>query len=162
MAAVDLDLRRPAAEWRESWEARTLIFATLVSDVAAPRDKIGMCILSILAHSLPIEKMQFLLRACGFRGTHVPMLVSAAKIAKTGHVMADLITRDQILFKNQALFRDTRQMEGAFRRFADCCRLTDIERIEFFDAIHSWVVCDYRLDPAMDRRDPDAKRLTVH
>ena len=137
--------------------------ATLFStDGAAPRDKVSMCVLSIIAHRLSIEDMQFMLRVCGFRGTALPMLSSVAKIAKTGHIMADFLDRDGLEFKNQSLFRDSKHMESSFRRFADLLRMTDAERVEFFEAIKAWVVCDYRLDPTMDRADPDAKRLTVN
>lgn len=163
MGAIDLDLTAPAAEWRETWEARALCAAVRHDEVAAiPVDKVGMCVVSVIAHRLPIEKMQFLLRVCGFHGTGKPMLTTAAKIAKTGQVMADLLTRDRGIFKNQALFRNIKQMEGAFRRFADALRLSDADRIALFEAVVAWVVCDYRIDPTMDRRDPDARRLTVN
>lgn len=163
MSAADLNPSAPAGEWRVTWEARALCAAVRHDSMAAiPVDKIGMCVVSIIAHRLPIEKMQFLLRACGFVGTGFPMLTSAAKIAKSHHIMADMMSRHGGYFRNQALFRNAKRMEGAFRRFADAMQFSDIERIEFFDAVRSWVVCDYRLDPNMDRRDPDARRLTVN
>lgn len=138
------------------------LFATDMAAGAKPRDKIGMCVLSVIAHRLSLEDFKFLLRACGFRGTTTPMLSSAAKIAKTGHIMANVVTNNRQEYLNQSLFRDTRQMETAMRRFADTLHLTDAERIEFFDSVKRWVVCDYRIDPTMDPADPDAKRLTVY
>lgn len=153
-------VKQPADALRERWETRAIRMATLFSTVAArPRDKIGMCVLSIVAHKLPVEELQVLLRACGFRGTGLPMLSSAAKISKTGHIMADFVSRDERRFKNQALFKSSRQLESAMRGFADLLRLTDLERIEFFMAVKAWVVCDFRLDPNFDPADPDAKRL---
>jgi len=153
----------PAEAVRASWEARAVRMACLDDLIAAtPVDKTGMCVLSVIAHRLSIEDLQFVLRCCGFRGTSLPMLTSAAKVAKTGHIMADFLTRDQCEYKNQALFRNTRQMETAFRNFADLMHMTDEERVEFFDSVKRWVVCDYRLDPTMDAADPDAKRLTVN
>jgi hypothetical protein len=166
VAEVSNFVHLPAAAVRERWEARAIRMATLFStDIAAgakPRDKTGMCVLSIIAHRLSIEDLQFALRVCGFRGTTTPMLSSAAKIAKTGHVMANMVASDRHEYVNQALFRDTRQMETAMRNFADLLRLTDAERVEFFEAVKAWVVCDYRIDPNMDPTDPDAKRLTVN
>lgn len=156
-------IHQTSAAVRERWEARALRMATLFStDAARPTDKVGMCILSILAHMFALEDMQFLLRTCGFPGTGLPMLSSAAKIAKTGHVMANVVASDEKEYLNQALFRDTKHMEGAFRRFADLLRMTDAERVDFFDAVKRWVVCDFRLDPNMNPADPDARRLTVH
>ena len=59
-----------------------------------------------------------------------PFLCSAARIAKTGHVMADMISKDGQRVKNQALFRSTNGMEREFRGFADRLELADDERIE--------------------------------
>lgn len=164
MQAASEFSRQAAEAVRGRWEARALrmvtLFAVNESAGAAPRDKVGMCVLSILAHRFSLDDMQFLLRACGFRGTALPMLTSAARIAKSGHVMANFLSRDFREYPNQALFRDVRQMEGAFRRFADALHLADAERIEFFAAVKAWVVCDYRIDPRMDGNDPDARRLT--
>lgn len=165
-AATDKIGTQPAAVVRERWEARAIRMATLfagnISAGARPRDKVGMCVLSIVAHKLDIEDMACLLRVCGFRGTAAPMLSSAARIAKTGHVMAHVISRDGNEYKNQALFKDTRHLETAMRNFADLLRLIDAERVEFFAAVKAWVVCDYRIDPNMDPADPDSRRLTVH
>lgn len=166
MDEVSSLIHQPAAAVRERWEARAVRMATLFStDMAAgarPRDKTGMCVLSIIAHKLSLEDMQFLLRACGFRGTTTPMLSSAAKIARTGHIMANMVGSDRHEYLNQALFKNSRQMETAMRNFADLLRLDDDERVEFFDAVKAWVVCDFRLDPTMNPADPDARRMVVN
>jgi hypothetical protein len=157
---------QPVAQINERWEARAIRMATLfacgMNAGAAPRDRTGMCVLSIIAHRLSIEDMNFLLRVCGFRGTALPMLTSAARIAKTGHIMANMVASNGVEYRNQALFRDTRQMESAMRRFADLLRLSDAERVDFFDSVKRWVVCDYRIDPNMNPADPDSRRLTVN
>lgn len=159
---VNIDTRRHATELRETWQGRLLGWAITVHDgVAKPNSPLGMCILSVLAHNYD-DAMQVLLALHGARGVGTPMLTSAAKIAKNGHVMADFVGRDGIKFKNQNLFNSTKRMEGTFRRLADAMRLTDAERIELFAAVKRWVVCDFRLDPTMNPADPDARRLTVH
>jgi len=70
-------------------------------------------------------------------------------------------TLDGRHLRNQMLFFSARTMEYAFRVFADQLTCDDSGRIELFDALQRWVVCDYRIDPTMDPEDPDAKRL-VH
>jgi hypothetical protein len=157
-----LDPRRHAQDLRQTWQGRALAAALAAGEYAVPRDKLGMCMLSVIAHNYDdTDALPVLLRVVlpGFRSIGVPFLCSAAKIAKTGDVMADVIARGGRRFKNQRLFRSTRAMEGEFRRFADRLRLTDAERVEMFGAVKRWVVCDFRLDPNMDPADPDAKRL---
>lgn len=157
-----LAFRRHASELRETWQSRLLGWAIDVHDgVAKPKDPLGMCVISVLAHNFD-DAMPVLLALHGARGVDVPMLVSAAKIAKNGHVMADFVGRSGAKHRNQNLFNSTKRMEGTFRRLADSLKLTDVERREMFAAVQRWVVCDYRLDPTMDPADPDAKRLTVH
>lgn len=161
---IDLAYRRHAVELRESWQGRVLAPALVVEGgIARPRDPMGAVVLSVLAHSFD-EALPVLLRVVfpGFRAIGTPFFCTAARIAKTGDVMADLITRDGRRLKNQKVFSSTRQMESRFRRIADAARLEDAGRAEFIDAAKRWVVCDYRLDPTMNPADPDAKRLTVH
>lgn len=162
---VDLAFRRHASELRDSWHGRVLAGCLEIvgPGIARPRDVMGAAVLSVLAHSFD-DAMPVLLRVVfpGFQAIGVPFFATAAKIAKTGNVMADLITKDGQRMKNQVIFRDTRQMESRFRRHADAARLDDAERTEFIAAVRRWVVCDYRLDPNMNPADPDAKRLTVH
>jgi len=161
---ANLALRKHALELRESWQGKVLSRAlTLTAGSARPNSPLGAVVLSVLAHNFD-QAMPVLLRTCfpGFISIGTPFLVSCARIAKTGDVMADMARRDGRIAKNQVFFRSLRNMESSLRRFADEARLTDTERVEFFDAAKRWVVADYRLDPAMDPADPDAKRLVVH
>ena len=166
-AVIDLNLRRHAQDLRLTWQARALAAALVDGEYVPPRDKIGMCLLSVLSHNYGDPRndaLPVLLRVVfpQYQSIGAPFLCSAAKIAKTGHVMADVITKDGRRIKNQALFRSTRAMEREFRLFADKLGMEDGERVELFAAVARWVVCDYRLDPNMDPADPDARRLVVH
>ena len=161
LAAIEpLDFRRHAQDLRETWQARVLVRA--LKEDGAPVDAVGGVILSVLAHSYD-EAMPVLLRVMfpGFTSIRLPFLCSAGKIAKTGQVCADMVTCDGQIVKMQAFFRDPKHMERAFRRLADAMKFTDEERLCLFAAVRRWVVCDFRIDPNMDPRDPAAKRL-VH
>lgn len=149
-----------AAVLRESWQGRVL--ARALRDDGSPIDPIGGVVLSVLAHNFD-EAMPVLLRVMfpGFTSVQLPFLCSAGKIAKTGQVCADMVTRDGQIMKMQAFFRNMRAMEREFRKLADRLKFTDQERVALFAAVRRWVVCDFRVDPNMDPRDPDAKRL-VH
>jgi hypothetical protein len=153
-------IRRHAQELRETWQCRVLAAAAIDGESVLPRDKLGMCIVSLLAHNFD-QAMPVLLLATfpAYKGLGFPALTTAAKIAKTGHVMADLIDTHGRRFKNQALFQNTTHMERDFRLLADRLKLADGDREELFAALRRWVVCDYRLDPLMDPKDPDARRL---
>jgi hypothetical protein len=160
---IDIAFKAHADELRASWPARVLIHdIDLVAGFTRPRSLLGGIILSVLAHNFD-DAMPVLLRVCfpGFASVGTPFLCSAAKIARTGQVMADVITKDGQRLKNQAAFKDERTMEKAFRELADETKLTDDERKQFFAAVQKWVVADYRLDPTMSRDDPDAKRFKV-
>lgn len=144
----------PGAELRASWQGRVLAHA---------EGKMGAVALSVIAENyddvlLPLLQAVF----PGFRGVPLPAFCSAAKVAKTGHVCADLITKHGERIQMFAIFRSTKQMEGQFRRLADRLKLTDADRTEMFAAVKKWVVADYRLDPNMDYRDPDARRLVLN
>ena len=161
---VELAFRRHAQDIRETWQCRLLAGALRITDrgIVRPIDLIGAAMLSVLAHNFD-DAMPVLLRVAfpEFQAIGVPFFCSAAKIAKTGAVMADLITKTGERAKNQAIFSSTRHMETRFRWLADAMRLNDQDRTELFAAVKRWVVCDYRLDPTMDAADPDARRL-VH
>ena len=154
-----------AEEVRESWQSRLLRAALRIegSGLARPVDLMGAVTLSVLAQNYD-DAMPMLLRSAHpeFDAIGVPFLCSAARIARTGQVMADIITKSGDRMNNQRIFRSTRDMESKFRRLADHHRMFGRDRIEFFAAITNWVVADYRLDPNMNRADPDARRLTVH
>lgn len=161
---IDLNLRRHAADLRGTWQA-SVLEAALVADrhYAKPRSMAGMVLLSIIAHNYD-DAMPVLMRVVfpNFQSIAAPFLVSAGKIAKTGHVMADMIDSQGRKFTNQRLFKNTKVMEHTMRRFADDFGFDDNERVEFFAAVQRWIVCDFRIDPNMNPLDPDAKRLTVN
>lgn len=138
----------------DSWQARVL---------RASSPKMFKFLLSVIAHSYDASMCRLLDAIFpGWVSIDAPFFCSAGKIAKTGHVCADVITKDEQIVKMFVLFRNTRHMESIVRKFADKAKLNDRDRIEFVDAVKRWVVCDYRLDPSMDPADPDAKRLTVN
>lgn len=136
------------------WQAKVL---------AAAQGKLGAVVLSVLAHNFD-DEMPVLLRVVfpGFTTITAPFLVSAGKVAKTGHVCADVAKRDGEIVKMAILFRDTLELQSEMRRLADRVKLSDGDRNALFGAVKRWLVCDYRLDPTMDPKDPDARRLVVN
>lgn len=144
-----------AHELRESWQGRALHYAR-------DNQQLKTALLSLLADNYD-EALPFLLAAVyGDWSIRAPYYVTSPKINKCGFVIADLIMPDGYHYKNTVVFITTEQMEGTFRRLADHLKLTDAERVDLFVAVRHWVKADQRLDPAFDRRDPDARRLTVH
>jgi hypothetical protein len=145
--------KRLEAELRHTWMSRALR--------ATQHEHRGMVMLSVIAHNfdgalLTLMEVTF----PGFKSIVPPFLCTAAKVAKDGSIVADIrwyghTEKDVVLYPNEIALRDD------FRRLADRQRLTDDERIEMFKCVQRWVVADRRLDPTMDPRDPDAKRL-VH
>lgn len=146
-----------ADEIRDMWQARALL--------ATQKSGLGLVVLSVLAHNYD-EGDAFLtfmhVLFPGFKGLVPPMLCSAGKVDKTGAVVADVMTKFGAVLKDVAIFRDTNDMQGHFRRLADRLKLSDADRIDMFKAAGRWLVADRRLDPTMDYRDPEAKRLVVH
>ena len=61
--------------------------------------------------------------------------------------------------KEEVLYRSEMSLRNDFRRLADQLKLCDEDRVELFAAVQRWVVADRRLDPLMDPKDPDARRL---
>lgn len=143
-----------ADEMRDSWQGKALAHA---------KDGMAQIVLSVLAHNFD-EAMPILLRVVfpGFTSIKAPFLTSAARVVKTGAVCADMVTADGHIIKNAALFRSETELRDHFRRLADDLKLDDRDRTEMFKCVQRWVVADYRLDPTMDPKDPDAKRLTVN
>lgn len=150
LALEPLTVHRHAEDLRQSWQGRIL---------ARAKDKLGAVVLSVLAHSYD-DAMPLLLRVVfpGFTSIVAPFLGSAGKVAKGGQIVADMVTKDGQIIRNAVLFSSQRELESEFRSLADREKLTDAERVELFGAVQRWVVCDFRLDPTMDPRDPDAKR----
>ncbi len=143
-------------ELRASWQGRVLLFADLVSI------QLKAALLSLLADSYE-DALPFLLSAV-FGDWHIepPFYCSNPKINKRGCIVADLLMPDGVLLKGAAIFSGSQQMQDIFRRLADRMKLSDADRLELFSCVHRWVKADLRLDPAFDRRDPDARRLTLH
>lgn len=143
-----------AHELRESWQGRALFFAL-------KNPQLKTCLLSLLADNYD-DTMPFLLHAVyGSAEVRAPFYCSNPKINKRGCIVADLIMPDGFKYKNSVVFLTELQMEIQFRRLADRLKLDDAERIDLFVCIRHWVKSDQRLDPAFDRRDPDAKRLVL-
>lgn len=141
-----------AFDLRASWQGQVL---------AGSKGLARAVVMSVLAHSFE-EALPVLCAAVfpDFDGSlKPPFLFSAAKVAKTGAVVADVVDRGGRIHKDQALFDSEIQMRDAFRRLADRLKLADDDRIELFKCVQRWVVADRRLDPTFDPRDPDAKRL---
>lgn len=143
-------------ELHEPWQTRML--------VRTRYEPLGMVVLSVLAHNFDDKLLLWLAAAFpGFHSISTPFLCSAGKIDKRGRVVADVVWEDCSLpVKGEPIFRNTRHMEGTFRKLADKMKLSDADRVEMFEAVRKWVVADTRLDPTMNPQDPDAKRLTVN
>jgi hypothetical protein len=151
-----INYRMTGEELRQSWQGRALV----LTERASP--KLCRALMSVLADNYD-QTMPFLLHAVfGSASITTPFLCTSPKINKAGRVVADLITKYGTKQKNYVIFDDEKQMEGVFRKLADRLKLSDAERIDLFLAVRFWVKADQRLDPAFDRRDPDAKRLVLH
>lgn len=154
---LDPKFQKEARALLEMWQARAL---------AGTKDKLNGVIMSVLAHNWP-DQMPVLM-ALVYPG-FVPgraeikdaIYCSAARVDKSGRIVADMVSRYGTKTKDSVVFDSEIQMRGVFRRLADMMKLSDRDRIEMFHAVQNWVVADRRLDPAMDPKDPDAKRL-VH
>lgn len=155
MAATDSTVKliehQIAFDLRASWQARVL---------EATGGHLAAVVLSVLAHNFD-EAMPTLLRVVfpGFTSIAAPFYCSAARIAKSGQIVADVVTRDGKIVRDTKVFDSEIQMRDAFRQLADRLKLSDYDRKELFACAQKWVVADRRLDPAFDRKDPDAKRL---
>lgn len=142
-----------ADQLRDSWQGRMLRYVER-------QEQLGPVVLSLLADSFD-ETMPFLLAAVfpGVQGVRAPFYCSNPKINKSGRVVADMIERDGTKTPEKVIFVSERQMEAVFRVLADKVKLSDTDRRDLFSCVLRWVKSDMRLDPSMDRRDPDAKRL---
>lgn len=138
-----------AIDLLDTWQARC---------IAAATGRTAAVLMSVLCHNY--EEATRLLYDMIFPGIVVPApyLESAGRVAKNGAIIAkvkerDGVTRWRRLYSSEIALRDD------FRRLADGLKLNDADRTELFGAVKRWVVADRRLDPAMDPKDPDAKRL---
>jgi len=162
---IDLAATRHADELRATWQGR-LLAATSTNPERVPSNELQAVILSILAHCYDdTDALPVLLRVLfpGFESIVAPFICSVAHIDKAGRIVADTINRNGwALHRNTVLFGSSAHLQGMMRSLADDVALSDLERIEFFKCIHLWCPADHRLDPAMDPRDPDAKRYRYH
>jgi len=153
--ATELE-RKLAFDLRGSWQARV---------VAATSGPFRKVLLSVIAHTYEEAGVDAILTLIdpSFDGRlSLPGLSTAAKIDKTGAIVADVIDRSGLIHKDEVIFVNEMQMRDAFRALADRVKLNDADRIEFFKVVQRWVVADRRLDPNLDPRDPDAKRLRAN
>jgi hypothetical protein len=152
---LELTPERHAQELRDMWQGRALAHTRHTA--------LGMVVLSVLSHNFD-DGMPVMLRAVfpGFESITAPFLCTAAKVDKTGTIVADMVTRDGKIEKDTVIFRDELHMQSEFRRLSDDLRLNDADRQELFHSVKRWVVADRRLDPLMDPKDPDARRLVLH
>lgn len=156
-SASDL-IHKHAADLRHTWQGRAL---------AEAQGRMMLVVSSMLAHAYD-EAMAVMFRVVkpkcwdAYQQTlRTPFLCSAGKIWKDGTIVADAILFDGALKQRKVMFSSSRDFEYECRKLADRLKLSDKERVEFFIVAKNWVVCDYRIDPTMDPRDPDARRL-VH
>lgn len=141
---------RLAFDVRDTWQGRC---------VAAATGQTSAVLMSVLCHNY--EEAAVALYHLIFPGfTHVPApyLESAGRIAKNGSVIARVRGRDGKL-RWKAIYSSEIALRDNFRQLADSLKLSDADRTELFGAVKRWVVADRRLDPTMDPKDPDAKRL---
>jgi hypothetical protein len=140
-----------AFDLRGSWQARALLEA---------KGQTAMVLLSVLSHTYDAALLVLLpLVFPGYVEPALPCLASAAKVAKSGAVVADVITKSHHVVKDCVIYKSEIAMQNDFRRLADRLKLNDADRIEMFKCVQRWVVADRRLDPTFDPKDPDAKRL---
>jgi hypothetical protein len=137
----------------DTWQARLLTEA---------RGLTRAVVLSVLAHNFD-DAMPALLETVfpGFRSITAPFLCSAGRVSKSGTIVANVVMKDGRIVKDYTLYSNEIGLRDDFRKMADRLTLNDRDRVELFAAVKRWVVADRRLDPTMDPKDPDAKRL-VH
>jgi hypothetical protein len=114
--------------------------------------------MSMLCHSYEESAVVLYQLLFGSEKVQAPYLESCGRIDKNGTIVArvrcrDAVIREQVIYSGEIALRDD------FRRLADQLKLCDADRVELFGCVKRWVVADRRLDPAMDPKDPDAKRL---
>lgn len=126
-------------ELLDTWQARTLRLA---------RGKTQAVLLSIIAHNYR-DAMKTLLMAMypGFTNITPPFLKSAGKIVRSGQVVADMVEKNYSVTRNSLLYDKLSDLEGDMRRLADEARLSDQDRVDMFDAVKRWIVCDFTKGP---------------
>lgn len=135
--------------------------------LAEAQGRMMLVVCSMLAHSYD-DAMPILLRIvqpqcwdAAKQSLKLPLLCSCGKVNRLSQIVADVIMSEDAPPICKTMFADERDFEYEFRKLADRLKLSDLERTELFACAKRWVVADFRLDPTMDPKDPDAKRL-VH
>ena len=150
MLATEIE-RNMAFDLRGSWQVRA---------IGEAKGQTWMVLLSVLAHTYDhalLFMMPFVYP--DFDGSiPAPHLTTCAKIDKTGKIVADVCGRDGVIIETE-IYPSEIHLRDDFRRLADHMKLNDSDRTELFKCVQRWVVADRRLDPAFDRKDPDARRL---
>lgn len=136
---------------RQMWQCRVLEYTH--------ERPIGMVVLSVLSHNYDEVLPVFLRTVFGCVDVNPPAIVSAAKISKDGAIVADFMDEYGSTLKNAVIANSELELRNAFRTLADRLKLSDADRTEMFKCVQRWVVADTRLDPNMDPKDPDARRL---
>ena len=149
-----MDFHTDVNVMRETWQVRALI--------AAKDRYVGLSLLSVLAHNYD-DAMFVLMRVAfpGFQSITAPFLCTCGKVDKNGVIVADVVQHDGTIVRDALIYKSETVLHDDFRKLADKLKLSDTDRIEMFKCVQRWVVADRRLDPTMDPKDPDAKRL-VH
>lgn len=150
MLATEIE-RNVAFDLRGSWQVRA---------IGEAKGQTWMVLLSVLAHTYD-HALLFMMPLVypDFDGSiPAPHLTTAAKIDKTGAIVADVVNRYGVI-KETMIYPTELHLRDDFRRLADRLKLGDSDRTELLKCVQRWVVADRRLDPAFDRKDPDAKRI---
>lgn len=140
--------------------------------LAAANGRNMLAVTSMLAHAYP-DAIETLLRVIqplcwddGRGSLRAPFLSSIAKVDKAGRIVADAVMRDALVgemnFRDRVLYVSLQDFQNEMRRIADRVKLGDDDRKQFFIVARNWIAADRRLDPNMDPRDPDAKRLVAN
>lgn len=150
MLATDVE-RNVAFDLRGSWQVRC---------IGEAKGQTWMVLISVLAHTYDAALLVMMeLVYPDFDGSlPAPHLTSAAKIDKSGAIVADVVDRFGVI-KETVIYPTELALRDDFRRLADHMKLHDSARTELLKCVQRWVVADRRLDPNFDRRDPDAKRI---
>jgi alkylated DNA nucleotide flippase Atl1 len=146
MIPADVLLRKHSEELRDMWQGKLLELAT---------EKMARVVQSVLAHSYP-DSIQTLLRVVypGFKSIALPFFVSAGRIAFNGEIISRIARTPEEALAAQLgqpercpwfrVFKNETEMTKEFRKLADAMRISDAERIEMFNVVKRWIVCDYR------------------
>lgn len=109
---------------RQNWRYRA------IEATKGNQSKLGCIVLAIL----------------GRAATNPPWFGPTCVITPDGYVLANFVDKERRLHEGY-LIGDVEDFVGNLRGLADHLRLTDDERVEFFEQAQKWVAVDYRADP---------------